>query len=142
MSIHRLTKLARRIASSDAGDSSQQRELARELILLRALIPRESDPALESMLDTAVNLAEVVSDARGLCAEGALTLVTRLVTQMYFPNDPLFPFDPIFNSVPDEKARARMVSSFDLENTKPEWALCYRFDIVLRGKKATPMENS
>ncbi|WP_027572481.1 protocatechuate 3,4-dioxygenase subunit beta [Bradyrhizobium sp. WSM1743] len=69
------------------------------------------------------------------------SFVTRLVTQMYFPNDPLFPFDPIFNSVPDEKARARMVSSFDLENTKPEWALCYRFDIVLRGKDATPMEN-
>ncbi len=69
------------------------------------------------------------------------SFVTRLVTQMYFPNDPLFPFDPIFNSVPDEKARMRMVSSFDLENTKPEWALCYRFDIVLRGKDATPMEN-
>ncbi|MFT4121451.1 protocatechuate 3,4-dioxygenase subunit beta [Bradyrhizobium sp.] len=69
------------------------------------------------------------------------SFVTRLVTQMYFPNDPLFPFDPIFNSVPDEKARARMVSSFDLENTQPEWALCYRFDIVLRGKNATPMEN-
>ncbi len=69
------------------------------------------------------------------------SFVTRLVTQMYFPNDPLFPFDPIFNSVPDEKARARMVSSFDLENTQPEWALCYRFDIVLRGKNATPTEN-
>ncbi|MDF0520600.1 protocatechuate 3,4-dioxygenase subunit beta [Bradyrhizobium yuanmingense] len=69
------------------------------------------------------------------------SFVTRLVTQMYFPSDPLFPFDPIFNSVPDEKARARMVSSFDLENTQPEWALCYRFDIVLRGKDATPMEN-
>ena len=69
------------------------------------------------------------------------SFVTRLVTQMYFPGDPLFPFDPIFNSVPDEKARARMVSSFDLENTQPEWALCYRFDIVLRGKDATPMEN-
>ncbi|MBR0972104.1 protocatechuate 3,4-dioxygenase subunit beta [Bradyrhizobium japonicum] len=69
------------------------------------------------------------------------SFVTRLVTQMYFPNDPLFPFDPIFNSVPDEKARARMVSAFDLENTQPEWALCYRFDIVLRGKNATPMEN-
>ncbi|KYK46576.1 protocatechuate 3,4-dioxygenase subunit beta [Bradyrhizobium liaoningense] len=69
------------------------------------------------------------------------SFVTRLVTQMYFPNDPLFPFDPIFNSVPDERAQARMVSSFDLENTKPEWALCYRFDIVLRGKNATPMEN-
>src|SRR5947209_9431394 len=66
--------------------------------------------------------------------------ISRLVTQMYFPGDPLFEFDPIFNSVPDEAARMRMVSSFDLENTKPEWALCYRFDIVLRGRNATPME--
>jgi len=70
------------------------------------------------------------------------SFVSRLVTQMYFPGDPLFPFDPIFNAVADEKARARMVSSFDLENTQPEWALCYRFNIVLRGKNATPMENN
>jgi len=68
--------------------------------------------------------------------------ISRLVTQMYFPGDPLFAFDPIFNSVPDERARARMISSFDLENTQPEWALCYRFDIVLRGQNATPMENT
>ena len=67
--------------------------------------------------------------------------ISRLVTQMYFPNDPLFEFDPIFNSVPDEKARMRMVSSFDLENTEPEWALCYRFNIALRGRDATPMET-
>jgi len=67
--------------------------------------------------------------------------ISRLVTQMYFPGDPLFAFDPIFNSVPDEKARLRMVSAFDMENTQPEWALCYRYDIVLRGHKATPMET-
>ena len=67
--------------------------------------------------------------------------ISRLVTQMYFPGDPLFEFDPIFNSVPDEKARLRMVSSFDMENTQPEWALCYRFNIVLRGRNATPMET-
>jgi len=60
---------------------------------------------------------------------------------MYFPGDPLFEFDPIFNSVPDEKARMRMVSAFDLESTQPEWALCYRFNIVLRGRRATPMET-
>ena len=70
------------------------------------------------------------------------SFISRLVTQMYFPGDPLFEFDPIFNAVPDEKARMRMVSSFDLENTQPEWALCYRFNIVLRGRNATPMENS
>ncbi|HWW48209.1 MAG TPA: protocatechuate 3,4-dioxygenase subunit beta [Xanthobacteraceae bacterium] len=68
--------------------------------------------------------------------------VSRLVTQMYFPNDPLFAFDPIFNQVTDEKARYRMVSAFDLENTQPNWALCYRFDIVLRGREATPMETT
>jgi protocatechuate 3,4-dioxygenase beta subunit len=67
--------------------------------------------------------------------------ISRLVTQMYFPGDPLFEFDPIFNSVPDEKARTRMISNFDLENTKPDWALCYRFNIVLRGSGATPMET-
>jgi protocatechuate 3,4-dioxygenase, beta subunit len=68
-------------------------------------------------------------------------LLRATTLRLYFPGDPLFEFDPIFNSVPDEKARMRMVSSFDLDNTKPEWALCYRFDIVLRGKNATPMET-
>jgi protocatechuate 3,4-dioxygenase beta subunit len=66
---------------------------------------------------------------------------TRLVTQMYFPGDPLFPFDPIYNSVRDPAARERMTSSFDLEQTVPEWALAYRFDIVLRGRESTPMED-
>jgi protocatechuate 3,4-dioxygenase beta subunit len=65
----------------------------------------------------------------------------RLVTQMYFPGDPLFDADPIFNSVRDERARQRMVSSFDWETTTPEWALGYRFDIVLRGPSATPFEE-
>jgi protocatechuate 3,4-dioxygenase, beta subunit len=65
----------------------------------------------------------------------------RLVTQMYFPGDPLFEFDPIFNSVRDERARQRMVSSFDLAATRPDWALAYRFDIVLRGRDATPFEE-
>ena len=66
---------------------------------------------------------------------------TRLVTQMYFPGDPLLAFDPIFNAVPDERARQRMVSSFDLSLTKPEWALGYKFDLVLRGRRQTPMER-
>jgi len=65
----------------------------------------------------------------------------RLVTQMYFPGDPMFFQDPIFNSVPDEKARQRLVSRFDLEATQPEWALAYAFDIVLRGPDGTPMEE-
>ena len=65
---------------------------------------------------------------------------TRLITQMYFPGDPLFAFDPIFQSIPDEKVRERMVSKFDLETTQPQWALGYKFDIVLRGPEATPFE--
>jgi len=69
------------------------------------------------------------------------TFLTRLVTQMYFPGDPLFPFDPIFNAIPDEKARARLISAFDLETAVPEWALGFRFDIVLRGRQATPFEE-
>src|SRR5437763_5346460 len=59
--------------------------------------------------------------------------LTRLVTQMYFPGDPLLAYDPMWNSIPEERARRRMMSSFDLETTQPEWALGYRFDIVLRG---------
>lgn len=62
---------------------------------------------------------------------------SRLVTQMYFPGDPLFKFDPISQSIPVE-ARDRLVSSFDLESTVPDWALAYRFDVVLRGRNATP----
>ena len=66
---------------------------------------------------------------------------TRLVTQMYFPGDPLFFQDPIFHSVRDPSHRDRMISAFDLDNTVEEWALAYRFDIVLRGREATPMED-
>ncbi|MBC7502767.1 MAG: protocatechuate 3,4-dioxygenase subunit beta [Herminiimonas sp.] len=66
---------------------------------------------------------------------------TRLVTQMYFPGDPLLAFDPIYNSTPDEKSRQRMISVFDWEHTEPDVALGYRFDIVLRGRNATPMEK-
>jgi protocatechuate 3,4-dioxygenase beta subunit len=64
----------------------------------------------------------------------------RLITQMYFPGDPLLEIDPIYHSVPDAAARARLVAAFDLELTQPEWALGYRFDIVLRGVHATPLE--
>jgi protocatechuate 3,4-dioxygenase, beta subunit len=68
-------------------------------------------------------------------------ILSRLVTQMYFPADPLLPFDPIFNSIPDESSRTRLISVFDWLTTKPEHALGYRFDIVLRGAKSTPMET-
>ncbi len=66
---------------------------------------------------------------------------TRLVTQMYFPDDPLHVHDPIYNSVPDEAARRRLVATFDLAATRPDWALAYRFDIVLRGRGRTPFEE-
>jgi protocatechuate 3,4-dioxygenase beta subunit len=66
---------------------------------------------------------------------------TRLVTQMYFPGDPLLEFDPIFHSVPDEAARRRLISSFDWLSTQPDLSLGFRFDIVLRGRNATPMER-
>jgi protocatechuate 3,4-dioxygenase beta subunit len=67
------------------------------------------------------------------------SFATRLVTQMYFPGDPLLALDPIFNSVRDAEARQRLVAAFDLDVTMPEYALGYRFDLVLRGRDATPM---
>ena len=65
----------------------------------------------------------------------------RLVTQMYFPGDPLLPLDPMYTCIADERARQRLISSFDWENTVPEYAIAYRFDIVLRGRDGTPMEK-
>ncbi len=69
------------------------------------------------------------------------SFLTRLVTQMYFPGDPLLAIDPIAQSVPDKRALERLVARFDLETTEPEWALGYQWDIVLRGRAATPMED-
>ena len=67
-------------------------------------------------------------------------LGSRLVTQMYFPGDPLMPFDPILKSIADPRGRERLVARFDLDTTQPEWALGYQWDIVLRGRAATPRE--
>jgi protocatechuate 3,4-dioxygenase, beta subunit len=66
---------------------------------------------------------------------------TRLITQMFFPGDPLFFQDPIFNSVRDPNHRERMICRYDHDKTVPDWALGYEFDIVLRGREATPMEH-
>ena len=66
---------------------------------------------------------------------------TRLVTQMYFPGDPLIPYDPMLQSVHDERARLRLVSQFDLSLTQPEWALGYSWNIVVRGENRTPFEE-
>ena len=65
----------------------------------------------------------------------------RLITQMYFPGDPLLALDPIFHAVPDKAARERLVAAWDIDITQPGHALGYRFDVVLRGRAATPMET-
>ncbi len=67
---------------------------------------------------------------------------TRLMTQMYFPGDPLLARDPMYLSIPSESARLRLISGLDWETTVPGEALGYRFDIVLRGRDATPTESS
>jgi protocatechuate 3,4-dioxygenase beta subunit len=64
----------------------------------------------------------------------------RLITQMYFADDPLLPLDPIFNSIPTEPARQRLIASYAHDITQPEWALGWRWDIVLGGAAATPFE--
>ena len=65
----------------------------------------------------------------------------RLVTQMYFPGDPLLALDPIYTSIPDERARQRLIATYAHDVTQPEFALGYRFDIVLTGRFQTPFEN-
>jgi protocatechuate 3,4-dioxygenase beta subunit len=65
----------------------------------------------------------------------------RLVTQLYFPADPLHDLDPIFRSVLDPNARARLIADYDHDLTEPEWATGYRWDIVLTGAHATPVES-
>jgi len=69
------------------------------------------------------------------------SLATRLVTQMYFPNDPLLAADAIFNATADAAARDRLVAEFSFAATEADFALGYVFDIVLRGRAATPMED-
>jgi protocatechuate 3,4-dioxygenase, beta subunit len=67
-------------------------------------------------------------------------LASRLVTQMYFPGDPLIPLDPMMSSISDPRGRELLMARLDLDTTVPEWALGYRWDIVLRGRRATPTE--
>jgi protocatechuate 3,4-dioxygenase beta subunit len=66
----------------------------------------------------------------------------RLVTQMYFPGDPLFRYDPIFNSVGEVAGRKRLISRFSIRDSEPDWALAYEFDIYLRGPGATQFEEA
>ena len=72
---------------------------------------------------------------------GAPRSRASLVTQMYFPGDPMFAYDPILQSISDKRARERLVARYDLSITRPEWALGYAFDIVVRGRDATPFES-
>jgi len=65
----------------------------------------------------------------------------RLITQMYFPGDPLFPLDPIYQSITDAKARDRLVATYDHSLSAPEWSMGYRWDIVLTGSHSTPMQR-
>jgi protocatechuate 3,4-dioxygenase beta subunit len=60
---------------------------------------------------------------------------------MYFTGDPLMQFDPILNSIADARGRDLLVATFDPKTTEPEWALAYRWDIVLRGRDTTPSEG-
>jgi protocatechuate 3,4-dioxygenase beta subunit len=68
-------------------------------------------------------------------------VATRLVTQMYFPGDPMLEFDPIFECTADEKARRRLIAQMDWETTVPREAIGFHFNIILRGSDATPMED-
>jgi protocatechuate 3,4-dioxygenase beta subunit len=70
-----------------------------------------------------------------------ISFTQRLVTQMYFPDDPLFGQDPIYNAIQDERARRRMISRFDMSRTTDHWALGFEFDIVLRGRDASVFED-
>jgi protocatechuate 3,4-dioxygenase beta subunit len=67
--------------------------------------------------------------------------VTRLVTQFYFEGDPLLRHCPIYNSIPDAEARDRLVARLDLDETIPLDTIAWRFDMVLRGRRQTPIEN-
>jgi len=69
------------------------------------------------------------------------SLSSRVVTQMYFPGDPLIPLDPILSSIADQRGRELLIARLDLDTTVPAWALGYRWDIVLRGGRATPTES-
>jgi protocatechuate 3,4-dioxygenase beta subunit len=67
-------------------------------------------------------------------------IVQRLITQMYFPGDPLLPLDPIYNAIGDERARSGLIAAYDHDVTQPEWALGFRWDIVLTGSRRTWIE--
>jgi protocatechuate 3,4-dioxygenase beta subunit len=64
----------------------------------------------------------------------------RMVTQMYFPGDPLFALDPIYQAIVDPQTRERLVATYDHDTTQHEWCTGYRWDIVLTGSRHTWIE--
>ncbi len=70
------------------------------------------------------------------------SFATRLITQMYFPGDPLLETDPVFHSIPDAAARQRLIAAYDASLSEAEYALGYRWDVVLRGPLETPPEHA
>jgi protocatechuate 3,4-dioxygenase beta subunit len=64
----------------------------------------------------------------------------RMITQMYFPGDPLFALDPILQSVTDPRARERLVAGYRHDLSEHEWLLGYEWDVVLTGPHATWLE--
>jgi protocatechuate 3,4-dioxygenase beta subunit len=70
------------------------------------------------------------------------SFATRLITQMYFPGDPLLETDPVFHSIPDAAARERLIAAYDADLSEAEYALGYRWDVVLRGRLETPSERA
>ena len=93
-------------------------------------------------LSVAQSSQRLAPRAHSFFACSARSFLSRLITQMYFPGDPLMPYDPILNSIPDERARQRLVAGFDWNITEPEWALGFTFDIVLcEARTRLPMET-
>ena len=69
------------------------------------------------------------------------SFLSRLVTQMYFPGDPLQGQDLIFNAVASADARERLVARALPTRQGPSDALVFEHTIVVRGKQATPAER-
>ncbi len=64
--------------------------------------------------------------------------LSRLVTQMYFPNEPLNAYDRILNAVADGEARERCIARLVPLTEGPDLALAYDYTITVRGRTATP----
>jgi protocatechuate 3,4-dioxygenase, beta subunit len=68
----------------------------------------------------------------------AAGLMQRLITQLYFPDEPLNDIDPILNAVENLHARASLIARPLPQES--DGSAAYAFDIVLRGKTETPFQ--